>query len=147
MEVDALYEEKEEAKKLWKGNKRQAKLVVSIHGRKTKSLIHIGKDVLRVLGAPSYVCFKVNQDMSSFIVAPSEEKETLSFKVPDNIYLDNNVMMRVTSQSFVVGLLAMNNIDSDHTYRIAGTYSEKNNAVVFNMKDITLFGETEDGEV
>lgn len=65
----------------------------------------------------------------------------MSFQVPDNIMFDHNKMFRVSSQSFVIGLLAMNDLDFNHTYRITGIYSEKNNAVVFNMADIQIYGE------
>ncbi len=134
-----MNDEREEPRKLWNGTKRKANLLVSIHGR--KSVIHIGKDVIRVIGAPSYVSLKVNQDMHSFIVVPSAEKEPMSFKVPDNIMFDNNKMLRVSSQPFVISLLAMNDLDAYHTYRVMGIYSEKNNAVIFNMADIQIYGD------
>lgn len=134
-----MSDEREESKKMWNGNKRKANLQVSIQGK--KSVIHVGKDVIRVLGGPGYVSFRINQGMDSFIVVPSTEKEPMSFQVPDNIMFDHNKMLRVSSQSFVIGLLAMNDLDFNHTYRITGIYSEKNNAVVFNMADIKIYGE------
>ena len=134
-----MNDDREENKKLWNGNKTKASLMVSIQAR--KSTIHIGKDVIRVIGAPGYVSLKVNQGMDSFIVVPSTEKEPMSFKVPDNLMFDHNKMLRVSSQSFVIGLLAMNDLDFNHTYRVWGTYSEKNNAVVFNMADIQIYSE------
>ncbi len=134
-----MVDEREDNRKLWNGTKRKANLMVSIHGR--KSTIHIGKDVIRVIGAPGYVSLKVNQGMDSFIVVPSAEKEPLSFRVPDNLMFDHNKMLRVSSQSFVIGLLAMNDLDFNYTYRVWGTYSEKNNAVVFNMADIQVYSE------
>lgn len=133
-------------RKLWKGTKNQVKLEVSIYGRKNR--IHIGKDVLRVIGAPTHVCLKINQEMDSFLVTPCEPKETLSFKVPEDIMLNKNRQMTVTSQSFVLGLLTVNEMEIEHTYQITGTYSEKNNAVVFKLSDSRIFGEgkAEEGE-
>ena len=106
---------------------------VSIYGR--ESALNIGKDVLRVLGAPKDVCLKVSQRMDSFVVMPCDESDVLSFHVPDDFMLNSHRMMRVISKSFVTGLLAMNDLEIDHTYNISGTYSEKNNAVIFNMSD------------
>lgn len=117
--------------------KNTMRLDVSIYGR--ESVINIGKDVLRILGAPVSVCFKVNQGMDSFVVMPCDEKEPLSFRVPDDIMFNGNRQMRVTSRSFVTGLLAMNALEANHTYKISGTYSEKNNAVIFNMSDIRRY--------
>jgi len=134
-----MTDKKEDNRKLWNGNKRQAKLLLSIYGRKNS--ICVGKDVLRVIGAPTHVCCKITQEMDSYLVMPCSEKEPMSFRVPDNINFDKHKQMKVTSQSFVIGLLAMNDLDFNHTYRILGNYSEKNNAVVFNMADIQIYGE------
>lgn len=134
-----MHEEGMEQEKLWKGPKKSVNLCVSILGK--NHVFHIGKDVLRVLGAPKYVSIKLNQTMDSFIVLPIEEKEPMSFRVPDNLMFDNNKKMCVKSQSFVMGLLAANDLDIDRTYRIEGTYSEKNNVVVFNMADCIVYGE------
>lgn len=129
----------DEPKKLWNGTKKKAKLDISIYGR--KNAIGIGKDVIRVLGGPSHVCLKIKEGLGSFMITPCAEKDTMSFRVPDNIMFDRHVQMKVTSQSFVIGLLAMNDLEFHHTYKITGVYSEKNNAVVFDMKDIWIYGE------
>lgn len=117
--------------------KNTVRLNVSIYGR--ESALNIGKDVLRVLGAPKDVCLKVSQRMDSFVVMPCDESDVLSFHVPDDFMLNSHRMMRVISKSFVTGLLAMNDLETDHTYNISGTYSEKNNAVIFNMSDIRRY--------
>lgn len=64
----------------------------------------------------------------------------MAFKVPDNIMLDRNKQMRVSSQSFVSGLLSVNGMEFEHTYQIEGVYSEKNNVVIFKMADYRIFG-------
>ena len=117
--------------------KNTVRLNVSIYGR--ESALNIGKDVLRVLGAPKDVCLKVSQRMDSFVVMPCDESDVLSFHVPDDFMLNSHRMMRVISKSFVTGLLAMNDLEIDHTYNISGTYWEKNNAVIFNMSDIRRY--------
>ncbi len=122
-----------------KRSRKTVRLDVSIYGR--ESVINIGKDVLRVLGAPENICLKVSQRMDSFVVMPCGEKDTLSFHVPDDFMVNSRRQMKVTSRSFVTGLLAMNDLENGHTYKISGTYSEKNNAVVFNMSDIRRYRE------
>ncbi len=130
-------------RKLWRGNKNKVKLEISIYGR--INVIHIGKDVLRVIGAPSYICLKINKKMDSFVVMPCEMTEPMAFKVPEDIMLNTRKQMKVTSQSFVIGLLSINELEFEHTYKISGIYSENNNAVVFNMSDIRIFGEEKTG--
>lgn len=133
-----MYEETNEVSdKLWNGRKRNVKLEMSFYGK--RGAIHIGKDVMRVLGAPAYICIKVNKNMDSIIIAPCEGRETLSFKVPDNIYFTNRVQMRVTSQSFVMGLMTRNDMDLLHTFKIEGTYYEEDNVVIFHLADKRLY--------
>jgi hypothetical protein len=117
--------------------KNKVRLNVSIYGR--ESALYIGKDVMRVLGAPKDVCLKVSPRMDSFVIMPCDEYNVLSFHVPDDFMLNSHRMMRVISKSFVTGLLAMNDLETGHTYKISGTYSEKNNAVIFNMSDIRRY--------
>ena len=47
--------------------------------------------------------------------------------------------MRVTSKSFVTGIMTKNGLDPDITYHVEGVYSEKNNAVIFNLKDAQIY--------
>ena len=86
----------EASNRLWKGEKKNVRLEISFYGK--GNAINIGKDVVRILGAPSYICLKVNRSMDSIIITPCEKRETLSFKVPDRIYLVNHVQMHVTSR-------------------------------------------------
>ncbi len=77
--------------------------------------------------------------MDSFVIMPCDEYNVLSFHVPDDFMLNSHRMMRVISKSFVTGLLAMNDLEIGYTYKISGTYSEKNNDVIFNMSDIRRY--------
>jgi len=124
-------------RKLWRGNKNKVKLEISIYSR--INVIHIGKDVLRVIGAPSHICLKINKEMDSFVVMPCEPAEPMAFKVPDGIMLNPRKQMKVTSQSFVIGLLSVNELEFGHTYKIPGIYSESNNAVVFNITSVIQY--------
>ena len=47
--------------------------------------------------------------------------------------------MVINSTSFVVGMMTRNGLDLRETYQIEGVYSEKNNAVVFDIKDATVY--------
>jgi len=101
--------------------------------------------VVRVLGAPPYITFRVNQDLSSILVEGALEKTKISFKVPSDLYLNDNRQMRVTSKSFVTGIMMTNGLNLDDGYHVEGVYSEKNNAVVFKLKEAEKYS-FEDGE-
>lgn len=124
--------------RMWKRNKHTVKPDISIYGKIKE--IYIGKDILRLLGAPKFICLKINKGMDSFIISPCEGKEFMSFKVPEDIMSNPNKKMRVFSRSFVSGILIMNGMSDEATYKITGTYLEKNNAVVFKMSDAKVYG-------
>lgn len=124
---------------MWNGNKHSVRVEISISGKRKE--IHIGKDVVRLLRAPKYLCLKINKAMDSIAVMPCPGKEYMSFKVPDGILLGKHVSMRVVSSAFVEKILAVNGYKNNNTYQITGTYLEKNNAVIFNMADMRLFKE------
>ncbi len=123
--------------KLWSGTKKSASLRISLYGR--THVLQIGKDVVRVLGAPPYLALRINQEMDSLLIESAMEKHKLSFKVADDLYVNKNRQMTITSISFVIGLMTRNAMNLEETYQIEGVYSEKNNAVVFNLKDARLY--------
>ena len=125
------------ADKLWNGMKSYARLRLSFYGR--QNVIQVAKDVVRVLGAPTYISLRVNQNMDSILIEGAEEKNKLSFKVPSDLCLNGNRQMVITSLSFVNGFMIHNKLDLSETYRVDGIYSEKNNAVVFNLRDAKLY--------
>ena len=132
-----------EEMKLWNGQKNKANICISLYG--PRRTIQIRKDVVRVLGAPPYITFRVNQDLSSILIEAALEKTKISFKVPADLYLNDNRQMRVTSKSFVTGIMMTNGLVLDDCYHVEGVYSEKNNAVVFklNTAEKYSFGEEE----
>jgi hypothetical protein len=123
--------------KLWKGTKNHANIRISLYGR--QNCIQIGKDVLRVLGAPPFIGFRINKEMDSIVIEPAQEKAPLSFPVPEGIMFDKNKQMTVTSASFVIGIMSLNGLDLAETYQIEGVYSEKNNAAIFNINESKLY--------
>ena len=114
-----------------------ADLFVSISGK--INAINLTKDVVRLLGIPAYVCLKINKAMDSFLLMPGVQDEYMSFKVPEGFCYKRHVNMRMISRSFIYELMKANNLDTTQTYRIDGVYSEKHNAVIFNMEECSLF--------
>lgn len=111
---------------------------VSIQGR--WSDIQISKDVIRALGEPSHICLRVNDANHSLAICPCDAAEVLSFKTPDGFLTERYKKFRIHSTQFVKGLLQENQLDEGKTYSLIGTYSEKNNAVVFSFDEVQREG-------
>ena len=112
------------------------RLFVSLSGKRYR--IHICKDIIRVLGRPKYISLKVNKERDSFIVLPCEQKNVMSFKVPERLFESKSVGMRISSQGFIMELFEDNQLNPDRTYRIDGNYLEKFNVVKMDMKDAAI---------
>ncbi|MDD3337166.1 MAG: hypothetical protein PHI98_16915 [Eubacteriales bacterium] len=100
--------------------------------------IYLWRDVVRVLGAPKYVSIRVNQEYDSFAVTPGEANGYMSFLVPDGLSSAKQPAVGIHSSRFCEELIAMNDLTVGESYRIEGHYSEKNNAVIFNVADAVV---------
>ena len=126
------------SEKLWNGtSKKSANLRVSFYGR--QNCLQVGKDVVRVLGAPPYIALRINQELDSILLESAVEKHKLSFKVPSDLCFNKNRQMVINSTAFVTGLMLHNGLDIKETFQLEGVYSEKNNAVVFKLQDAKLY--------
>ena len=108
-------------------------LLARIQGKYRR--INIAKDVIRVIGMPRYIALRINPEMNSILVESSLEGNRPSFKVPDDLCQNIDRKMSIISTAFVMDVMNSNSLDPSKTYLVNGTYSEKNNAVVFDMKD------------
>lgn len=110
---------------------RPLNLTICLKGARNK--IYIGKDVIRVLGAPKFVCIKVNETFSSLVIQPGDEKEYMSFKVPEKLFVTHKSEFTINSKRFVGELLRVNGLDPAVNHPLVGAYSEKANSVIFNV--------------
>ena len=97
--------------------------------------LSIGRNVIRVLKQPKYLCFRVNNSKNSIIIFPCEYSYPMSYKVPENIILHHHNNLRIYSKEFVQSLLAANQLDNDSTYTINGKYYLEKNLVRFDFCD------------
>lgn len=109
-------------------------LTISIMSAGHEEGILIGKDVIRALGMPTYICVLKGKDKKSIAIAPAKEKEYLSWEVPDGYLNNKNKKFRVYSRAFVKGIIKANKLDPSKTHKVIGTYDEKQNLVIFPLK-------------
>ena len=123
---------------LWKTRTTRVSLQMTIYGKRER--VHLTKDVIRVLGVPNYICVKVNNEWNSIVVMPCADKEYLSFKVPNGILLGENKKMEFRSKAFTDTLLERNGLEQQGTYIVPCLYLERHNVLVFDFKDVELYG-------
>ena len=95
------------------------------------STLYISKSVVRAVGVPNYISLRVNESNDSLIITPCDEKQVLSFKVPEHLFNNQNVKMRIYSQRFVSEMMAANGLDVQITCSFYGRYIPGQNCVVF----------------
>ncbi len=120
------------------GKVKGPRIAISIQGY--RNAISVGKEVIHALGDPPYICLRVNDTYKSVAILPCEPTEILSFKTPEKLFANRHVVFRIYSQEFIKGLLRANGLDTEQTYSLTGTYSEKNNAVVFSFDEVQREG-------
>lgn len=111
---------------------REIRVEISIQGK--RDAVGIGKDVIRLLGSPSHVSLKVNEDGSKMVIAPCDADDVMSFKTPDKLFSDHRCVFRITSKSFVHDIMTCNNMERELSYTIPGMYSEKQNVACFDFR-------------
>ena len=112
--------------------KRAFHLNITVKG--SRNSIYISKDVIRALGVPTYVCIKINEDMSSLAIEPGEEKEYMAFKVPEKLFDSHKHEFIVHSKSFVHELLSKNTLDSTKNHPLRGIFVHNGKAILFKIK-------------
>ena len=57
--------------------------------------MNVGKDVIRILGSPAYICILQRKDRQSIAITPCAAEHPMSFKVPDRLLTDGQCRMRI----------------------------------------------------
>ena len=97
--------------------------------------MRMGKHMIKALGDPDYIAWRINKARDSFIIIPCGAKEPLSFKVPEGLHGRNGRQFRITSKSFITEIFEKINLDVHKNYMIPGIYVAEKNCVVFNVSD------------
>ena len=104
---------------------------ITINGK--EYCINVGRDVIRALGHPSHICILEHDKWHDIAIAPCEESEMLSFKVPEGFPDDRMKKFRIYSQSLVKEILANSDLTPGETHNLKGEYIEAMNAVLFQV--------------
>ena len=104
-----------------------------------KRCIYIYKDVIRLLGYPSYVTLLESVEHQTLAIIPCEESHAMAFKVPEN-YSVVKKDMRIWSKGYVNELRERYCVEPGEHYILDGVYVPKHNAVVFRFPQYRSHG-------
>ena len=57
--------------------------------------MNVGKDVIRILGSPAYICVLQRKDRKAIAITPCAAEHPMSFKVPDRLLTDGQCRMMI----------------------------------------------------
>ena len=80
--------------------------------------MNVGKDVIRVLGSPTYICVLQRKDRKSIAITPCTAEHPMSFKVPDRLLTDGQCRMMINGIQFIQALLEANGLAAGKAGRI-----------------------------
>ena len=103
-----------------------------------RSSLTIGKDIIKSLGYPKYVCLRINDANRSFAIIPCEANDVMSFKIPERLFTDHKCVFRINSKSFLISLVLKYNLEPTCVYSCKGIYSQKLNAVIVSLDESNL---------
>ena len=96
--------------------------------------MNVGKDVIRILGSPSYICILQRKDRQSIAITPCAAEHPMSFKVPDRLLIDGQCRMRINGIQFIQALLEANGLAVGKDYQFKGRYEAEKNAVIISLE-------------
>lgn len=104
--------------------------------------IHIYVSALRDIGSPKRICFMIDDRGRSLLVAPYENTDFKSHRVPVSVY-SGRATFRIFSVHLCGLIASSHNWDPSCSYRVPGKYNSKHNVVVFNLNDARTIGQEE----
>ena len=72
--------------------------------------MNVGKDVIRVLGSPAYICVLQRKDRKAIAITPCAAEHPMSFKVPGRLLTDGQCRMMINGIQFIQVLLEANGL-------------------------------------
>ena len=96
--------------------------------------MNVGKDVIRILGSPAYICVLQRKDRKSIVITPCTAEHPMSFKVPDRLLTDGQCRMMINGIQFIQALLEANGLVAGKDHQFKGRYDAEKNAVIISLE-------------
>lgn len=96
--------------------------------------MNVGKDVIRVLGSPAYICVLQRKDRKAIAITPCAAEHPMSFKVPGRLLTDGQCRMMINGIQFIQVLLEANGLAAGKDHQFKGRYDAEKNAVIISLE-------------
>ena len=87
--------------------------------------MNVGKDVIRVLGSPAYICVLQRKDRKAIAITPCAAEHPMSFKVPGRLLTNGQCRMMINGIQFIQVLLEANGLAAGKDHQFKGRYDAK----------------------
>ncbi len=112
-----------------------AETYISFYMRVNK--IHVFVDSLRGIGSPNRICFMIEENGETLLIAPYEKRDFRSHGVPPEVYTGNGGM-EVSSMKLCRIIASLYHWDLDRSYRVPGTVYPEKKVAIFRLKEAEL---------
>jgi len=99
--------------------------------------IHVFIDALRGIGSPKFICFLIEENGETLIMAPYGKKDFHSHRVPNEVYHGYR-SMELCSLPLCSIVAKLYGWEPDCSYRVPGTILRDKHMVIFYLKQATL---------
>lgn len=106
------------------------------------SRVHVFAEMLRGIGSPRRICFMIEENGETLLVAPYSKVDLKSHAVPDEIYKGTG-QMEVCSIKLCRLISQIHGWDLSQSYRIPGIIKEKQKVAVFYLKSAEVIEKSE----
>ena len=96
--------------------------------------MNVGKDVIRILGSPTYICVLQRKDRKSIAITPCAAEHPMSFKVPDRLLTDGQCRMMINGIQFIQVLLEANGLAAGKTISLKDGMMPRKMQLSFRLK-------------
>lgn len=91
-------------------------------------------DALWKIGQPKYICFMIEENGKTLVMAPYPKKDFYSHRVPPGVY-NGSKSMEVCSLRLCRILADLYAWDLDASYRVPGTIIQRKNIAMFYLDE------------
>lgn len=95
--------------------------------------INVGRDVIRKLGYPAYICILESDKQHTIAIKPCDDNVMPSFKVPEGFPENRQKKFRIYSQGLVLEIMDGYGLEKGRRYTLKGELDEEINGVVFHL--------------
>ena len=114
---------------------------ISIDGK--QFCINVGRDVIRALKYPDYICILESDSQNAIAITPCDESVVLSFHVPEGFPEDRKRKFRIYSQKLVSEIFDHCKLQAGRRYTLKGGLDDSMNAVVFHLDETEEYSRRE----